>query len=612
MTDEWGIDPSYEDAYGRERRVSPGTVEALREAMGGPPSGEGPLVVRPGDRTEVGPAQVVLEDGTEMEVVSRLPEDIPFGYHRLVDDAGERRLIVGPGRCHLPDERAWGWAVQLYASRSRYSWGMGDLSDLDVLAGWSRRIGAGMMLVNPLLAVAPTEPREDSPYFPTSRRYLDPAYLRVEDVPGSELVGDRLVQAAVAGRALNEDPLVYRDEVWRLKREVLEMLWEITPRAAFEEWRQSCGDDLDTFAAWCVLADEHGPDWRTWPERFRDPSAPAVARFADEHADDLAFHQWLQWLCRQQLGHVSDQVTLVQDLPIGFDPGGADAWTWQDQLAFDVTTGAPPDEFNTLGQNWGLPPFVPHRLRSADYEPFIQTIRANLITEGGIRIDHVMGLFRLFWIPGGVSPADGAYVRYPSDDLLDIVALESHRAEGLVVGEDLGTVEPGVREELAERRMLSYRLLWFEEAEPETWPTSSMASVTTHDLSTIAGLWTGADLEEQRRLGLEPNVESTSRIRDRVASLCDVQASASVSEVVVAVHRRLAEAPSRLLCATLEDAALAERRPNIPGSDPRRPNWRLALPAPIEEVTEGDVTTAIADVLGRAVHGRGEAADAQT
>ena len=612
MIDEWGIQASYEDAYRQEKQVPPATIEALREAMGEPPQGDdGPLVVRPGDRADVGRGRIHLEDGGEMEVESRLPADVPLGYHTLVADSGERRLIVSPGRCHLPDERAWGWAVQLYATRSRYSWGMGDFADLDVLAGWSRRTGAGMMLVNPLEAVAPTEPRQPSPYFPTSRRFLDPIYLRVEDVPGSELLGDDLARAAAAGRALNDDPLVHRDQVWRLKQEMLERLWETTPRTAFEEWRRTQGDELDQFAVWSALATRHGPDWRSWPEEVRDPASSAVRAFGADHADVVDFHQWLQWLCRVQLGHVADHVTLVQDLPIGFDPSGADAWAWQEYLAFDVTVGAPPDEFNTLGQNWGLPPFVPHRLRAADYEPFVQTIRANLAGGGGLRIDHVMGLFRLFWIPPSASPADGAYVRYPSDDLLDIVALESHRAQGLVVGEDLGTVEPGVREGLADRRMLSYRLLWFEEAEPVRWPKSSMASVTTHDLATVAGLWNGADLEEQRRLELEPNVESTMRIRDRVASLPGVQETSSPTDVVLAVHRRLAESPSRLLCATLDDAAVVERRPNIPGADPNRANWRLALPIPLDDLMESDVALGIADILDRAVDPGKETDDAQ-
>ncbi len=599
--DAWGIEHTYEDAWRQTKRVPAPTIDLLREVIGEPVSG-GPTVIRSGTRAPVGPCRLVLEDGTALPVDSRLPPDIPLGYHRLEFDDETRRLIVSPGRCHLPDGRMWGWAAQLYSTRSRHSWGMGDLGDLSVLAGWSTRLGAEMMMVNPLMAVAPVSPRQASPYYPTSRLFLDPIYLRVEDIPGTELVADELARTAAAGRALNQDPLVHRDEVWRLKSELLERLWEIGPRGAFREWRSAQGSALDTFAAYCVLAEEHGGDWRRWPTGLRHPESPDVARVVHERADRVEYHQWLQWHCSRQLDEATGDLTLVQDLPVGFDPGGADAWVWQDVLAQGVSVGAPPDEFNRLGQVWGLPPFIPHRFRADGYEPFIQTIRSAMTTRGGLRIDHVMGLSRLFWVPDESSPADGAYVRYPQSDLLDIIALESCRARSLVVGEDLGTVEPGLRDELAARNILSYRLLWFEEAEPSSWPELSMASITTHDLPTVMGLWTGADLEEQRSLGLEPNVESIKRIRSSVAALHGVDEGSSPQDLVLAVHRRLARAPSRLLTATLEDATATRRRPNIPGSDPGRPNWCLALPRSIEDIVEGAIAPAVAGVLKRAVH----------
>ena len=215
------------------------------------------------------------------------------------------------------------------------------------------------------------------------------------------------------------------------------------------------------------------------------------------HTDRVRFHAWLQWLLEQQFREASGDLAVLQDLPIGVDGGGADAWAWQDTLVDGATVGAPPDIFNAQGQTWGSPPFAPWRLRAANYEPFVAAIRATMAGGGGIRIDHVMGLFRLWWIPKGGSPADGAYVRYPADDLLDIVALESHRARSVVVGEDLGTVEPGVREALAEHAVLSYRLLWFEQDDPTSWPALAMGAITTHDLPTITGLWTGIDLEDQ-------------------------------------------------------------------------------------------------------------------
>jgi 4-alpha-glucanotransferase len=294
---------------------------------------------------------------------------------------------------------------------------------------------------------------------------------------------------------------------------------------------------------------------------------------------------------------------VIQDLPIGVNPDGADAWAWQDVLAEGASVGAPPDEFNSQGQDWGLPPFVPWRLREAGYQPLIDTIRATIASAGGLRVDHVMGLFRLWWIPAGAGPTDGGYVRYPADELLDIVALESHRAQAPVVGEDLGTVEDGVREAMAERRMLSYKVLWFESDDPATWPAASMAAVTTHDLPTVVGLWTGTDLDEQARLGLQPNDASTREIHDRVAAACGLDDDAGPDEVVRATHELLARSPSVLLTATLDDAMAEPERPNMPGADQDRDNWSLALPIPLEDLPDQPLARDVATTLRRAVAG---------
>lgn len=595
------IETTYTDAFGEEHAVPEATLVALREAMG-EPTGAGPLVLHPGEAPQVGPAEVVLEDGPRLEVTDSLPPDLPFGYHRILREEEEQDLIVSPGRCFLPEGlRRWGWAVQLYAARSSRSWGMGDLADLRLIGERVARKGGGMVLVNPLLAVAPTPPQSPSPYFPSSRRFLNPIYLRVEDVPGVMAAGELLGEAATAGRALNHRDLIDRDTVWRLKSAVLESVWQAAPPSGdFEVWRRRQGASLEVFAAWCVLAEEHGPDWSGWPASLSRP-ATAVPRIRVEKPDRLMYHQWLQWLCRRQLCDASTSTMLMQDLPIGIDPGGADAWAWQDLMALGVSIGAPPDEFNTRGQNWGLPPFIPHRLRRAGYAPFVETIRANLLSGGGMRIDHVMGLFRQFWIPPGADPREGAYVRFPSRELLDIVALESVRAQAVVVGEDLGTVEDGVREELAERRMLSYRLLWFEPDNPRSWPELSMASVSTHDLPTVAGLWTGADLQEQKDFDLAPNEESTEKIRSQVAQLTRLHELSPLEEVVSAVHRRLGEAPSHLLCATLEDLALTDRRPNMPGADDDRPNWSIALPRSLEDLLSDPLADELATIFNGAM-----------
>lgn len=609
-TDAWGIDDGFEDARGAWRETSRETREAIVHAMGGgassTSSGGRPrtFVVRAGERVPLeGPAELVLEDGAHRRVDRQLPADVPLGYHELrpLTDGRPTRLIVSPGRCHLPPERrAWGWAIQLYAARSTRSWGIGDLADLRRLSTWSASLGARFVLVNPLHAVAPVVPQQSSPYYPTSRRFRNILYLRVEEVPGAGAADLDLESLAAAGRALNQDRRIDRDRVLRLKLDALERLWaRFDGDSAFDRYRAEQGPPLETFATFCVLAERHGGGWPAWPAEYRRPDAPAVARFAAEHAGRVSFHAWLQWLLDVQLARASTAVWMMQDLPIGVDPGGADAWAWQDVLAPGVSVGAPPDRYSAAGQDWGLPPFVPHRLVEAGYEPFIETIRATLRHAGGLRVDHVMGLFRLFWIPRGFTPAQGAYVRYPARELLLILALESVRAGAVVVGEDLGTVEKGVREQLAEHAVLSYRLVWFESDAPRSYPTLALAAVTTHDLPTVSGLWTGADLEAQRSIGLEPNEEGFGEMRARVASMTGLAGDAAPPEVVEATHRVLARAPSMLISATLDDALGVVERPNMPGTTDTWPNWSLALPAPLETLEQSRLARAIAAALSR-------------
>jgi 4-alpha-glucanotransferase len=605
--DRWGIQRFWTDAYDQPQVVAEDTLQALRRAIGEPPPGLeacGPVVTRPGRDLGLGPVEVTCENGDTRRVDGALPDDFPLGYHRLRTAEGhDRLLVVSPGRCWLPEGwRAWGWTAQLYAIRSRDSWGIGDLADLRAVREWAQELGAGFLLVNPLHAVAPTLPQEDSPYLPATRRYRNPLYLRVEEVPGAERVD--LSDLAGSGRALDDERLIDRDRVWRLKREALERIFAAggSDDVRFRGWRSAQGRSLEVFATWCSLAEEHGPNWLEWPDSLRDPHADAVAAFAEQHAHRVAFHCWLQWLLDEQLHAASGDLTVIQDLPIGVAGGGADAWAWQDTMATGVKVGAPPDAFNPLGQDWGSPPLTPWRLRRAEYRPFIESIRATMAGAGGLRIDHVMGLFRLWWVPEGAHPADGAYVRYPSDDLLDIVALESHRARSVVVGEDLGTVEPGVRETLADRDMLSYRLLWFEQADPADWPVKALAAITTHDLPTVAGLWAGSDVEEQRHYSDAPaeELEAHSRaLRDRLQGGTGASPDATTDEVVRAAHRLLARAPCALLAATLDDAVAEERRPNIPGVV-ERDNWSLSLPVTVEDLPGHPTAGAVADILREA------------
>ncbi len=577
-------------------------VATAMEAEGRPPrQGDSPVrVVRAGHPAGVGgPYELTLEDGTTLRGEGRLPSDLPLGYHDL-DVPGRAeplRLIVSPGRCHLaPGMRAWGWAVQLYALRSGASWGMGDLADLADLGRWSAGLGAGMLLVNPLHAARPEEP---SPYFPSSRCWRNPLYLRVEEVPG--MAGHpRLAELARAGRALNGERRIDRGAVWSLKRQALEWAWErFGDSDDFAKWRCSQGEALSGYARFAALAESRPGPWPSWPEPLRHPGGPGVEAALAGREREVGFHAWLQWLLDGQLARAGEEVGLVSDLAIGVDPEGADAWVWQDALALGVRVGAPPDDFNVEGQDWGLPPLNPWKLRQQRFEPFIQTVRAGLAHAGGLRVDHVMGLFRLWWIPPGAGPAEGAYVRYPHRELLDILALESVRAGAYVIGEDLGTVEPAVRQELARRRVLSYRLMWFEPEPPgPTWPARALAAVTTHDLPTVAGLWTGKDLEEQRALGLPVDPGAAAAMRDKVAAWLEVGPEAPVQEVVAGVHRLLAKAPSALVAATMEDALAVPDRPNIPATTgAHRPNWSLALPSTLEEIKAHPLVAEVAEAL---------------
>jgi 4-alpha-glucanotransferase len=609
--DAWGIEDGYIDTRGAWHATRPETRAALRGAMDAegdaPPPGKEILVVRRGGTLPDvgGPAELTLEDGATLRVDGSLPPDLPLGYHELrpLDGRPGPWLVVAPSRCHLPEGlRTWGWAVQLYALRSRASWGIGDLGDLRRLAEWSAvALRAGALLLNPLHAPLPLAPPEASPYFPSSRRYRNPLYIRVEDVPGAAEARVDLEALAAQGRARGAERRIDRATVFRLKMAALEHLWArgAGDAPAFARYRREEGPALEEFAVFCALAERHGTGWRRWPPEHRHPGAPAVARFAADQAGRVAFHAWLQWLLDGQLARAGRALRLVTDLAIGFDGEGADAWAWQDVLAPTVTVGAPPDDFAVEGQDWGFPPFTPHRLRARRYRPLVETLRANLRHAGGLRIDHVMGLFRLFWIPPAAPAAMGAYVRYPADEILAILALESERAGALIVGEDLGTVAPGVRERLAAERVLSTRVLWFEPGPPATYPALSLATVTTHDLPTVTGLWTGRDLAEQAAVGLRPSTEASAALRARLRELTGLPDDALPGDVVLGAHRCLAEAPSVLVTATLEDALGVAERPNIPGTTgDRRPNWSLALPRLVEEIEDDARVRALAAILG--------------
>ncbi len=652
-TDQWGIDDGYWDIAGQWHPTSAATHRAIRQAMGDcsiPADGlagasardgstdlrrpsekttepsassdraaartldsatcPGLRVVWQGQSIEVPRGTLVLEDGSPLMISGVLPPDVPCGYHQFLAEGDEQAslLIVAPGACPLPRERMWGWSAQLYAVRSRTSWGYGDFADLKRLGRWAKANGAGMLMLNPLTAAAPVTPIEASPYFPSSRQFLSPLYLRIENVPGAELLGDQLELAAAAGKSLNSRRRIDRDAVFRLKMDSLQQInqrWFAASdesdrfaeqRCRFEAYCRQQGRPLETFAVYCALAERFGSDWRRWPTEYRRPQSAAVARFAADARDRVRFHQWVQWLAEEQLAEAGREIALVHDLPIGVDPGGADAWCWQDLLAEGCTIGAPPDAFNLEGQNWALPPFVPQKLRAAQYAPLRQTLAALMRRGGGLRIDHVMGLFRLFWIPNGVPAAEGAYVRYRHEEMLALVALEAQRAGAFVVGEDLGTVEPHVRQWLAQTGMLSFRLLYFEPHGPESYPPNAMAAVTTHDLPTLAGVWLGPSAPSAD-VPAYPTTGQHAALRARLQELLSLSGDEPVDQVIAAVYRRLGAAPSLLLLASLDDALAVRDQPNVPGTTDQWPNWSLALPGGIDAVEQSALARAIAAAL---------------
>ena len=594
LAGRYGVLTSYDDWAGRPKQVPEATVRAVLDAMGafdGPPSDEAPLTV--------------VREGT--------PEarGLPVGEHDRGDGG---TLLVAPRACPQPP-RTWGWMAQLYAVRSRDSWGLGDLADLARLCEWSaREAGAGFVLVNPLHAATPGLPQEDSPYFPASRRSLNPIYLAVEEVP--ELArADPDTRAEVLrlgreARALNAAERIDRDAVYRLKTAALELLFPYARQDAVEEYRRRAGRGLDDFATWCALDELYVGTFQRWPEPMRRAGTSHVVTLATEVVPDrVAFHTWLQALCAEQLERAQRRardagmpVGLVLDLAVGVDPGGADAWAQQDVLAHGMTVGAPPDSFNQKGQDWRLPPWRPDRLRATGYAPFREMVRAVLAHAGGIRIDHAMGLFRLFWVPDGMSPADGTYVRYPADDLLGILVYECHRAGAVAVAEDLGTVEPGVPETLRENGILGSAVLWFEDGGVESYPEKAFTSVTTHDLPTARGFWTDEALKVQEELGLlgrpvEDQRADNDAQRAHVTKLLQgerlVGPDPSVDELVVAMHEFVARTPSLMVAVALGDAVGDPRQPNMPGTKDEYPNWRLPLPVALEDLAVTDVVDAV-------------------
>jgi 4-alpha-glucanotransferase len=582
------------------------------------------------------------------EATFEVPDDLPLGYHRLHARSQERtadaRLAVTPARLALPGHLAqtpgWGLAAQLYSVHSTDSWATGDLTDLTDLSVWAATAhAADFVLVNPLHAVAPTEPMAPSPYLPVTRRFANPLYLRPERVP--EWLGlrrgirkqfeERRDQLA---KATKRSGTVERDAGWRLKRAALEAVHAVERSAgrehAYRWFVTQAGRSLEDYARWCALAEVHGPDWRAWPEEFHDPDGPAVAAFAREHDWQVDFHCWVQWLLSEQLDDTQATARrhgmalgIMHDLAVGVDAGGVDAWRLQGVYAGSMVVGAPPDAYSQTGQSWGQPPWRPDALAEAGFEPFREIVAGVLAHSGGVRMDHVAGLFRLWWVPQGRPALEGTYVRYDHEALVGILCLEAQRAGAVVVGEDVGTVQQSVRDYLASRGVLGTSILWFERdyfgdgrpIAPQDWRELCLGSVTTHDLPPSLSYLAGDHVLLRERLGLltrpvEEELTATRAERELwLTALRDrglVGDDPSDDDLVFALHRFLAQTPARLRCLSLADAVGDRRTQNQPGSIDEYPNWRVALtdssgrPVPLEKVfTSERAARLIAAVRGR-------------
>ena len=569
--------------------------------------------------------------------------DLPLGYHRLRAVVNDGSTVatsvcaVTPAACYRPPGlrhgRAFGAAIQLYGVRSERNWGIGDFTDLADLVHALGARGAGIVGVNPLHALFPHNPSHASPYSPSSRLFANTLYLDVEAI--DDYAASDAARALVASvpfqdrlRALRDTALVDHAGVAAAKGEVLELVYQTfrerrrsdaSHAAAFDAFVRDGGEPLRLHALFEALQEHlHADDparwgWPAWPERYRDPRSPDVGRFAREHAGRVDYYAWLQWQADRQRAAVAARasdaglaVGLYTDLAVSIDRGGAESWAHQELYAAGASVGAPPDAFNTEGQDWGLPPIVPSRLVAAGYAPFLATLRANMRHAGALRIDHVMGLMRLFWVPPGGKPVDGAYVAYPFTELLSLLALESVRHRCLVIGEDLGTVPDEVRAALAAHDVLSYRVLLFERdadgefKPPASYPEAALATASTHDLPALAGWWEGADIDTRAGLGLmtpaERDRERWQRGEDRARLLralrdaglwSDAAADAAPSltpPLANAIVSFLASTPCALAVFQLEDLLLVREQANLPGTIDEHPNWRRKLPEDVDRV----------------------------
>ncbi|WP_144791054.1 4-alpha-glucanotransferase [Kocuria palustris] len=621
------------------------------------PSGASPVVevVVDGEpRTlepEAGGAETREIDGRRIDRLSyRVPADLAPEWYELRASAPEVdhgvpteiELAVTPERLsttdRLLDKRRWGWAVQLYSVASDRTWGVGDVNDLGGLAAIGGEQGADYVLVNPLHASEPVPPIEPSPYLPVTRRFFNPLYLRIADIP--EMVYLRPGDAEIVStldviqrrRILDVDD-VERDEVHSAKLKALELLYTVRRSAQRQQQLRrfvaESGQQLQDFALWCAIREEIGPDSPLWEDEAAGPEAPYAVEARTRLEGRIHFHIWLQWLLDEQLAgaqHAAKaagmSIGVMHDLAVGVSKDGADAWSLNRSLARGVSVGAPADMYNQQGQDWSQPPWHPFRLAESGYRPWREMLRSIFRHAGGIRVDHIMGLFRLWWIPEGNAASDGAYVSYDHEAMLGILALEAQRADVVVVGEDLGTVEPWVRDELSARGVLGTSVLWFETEgegpkDPRDYRVETMASVGTHDFPPTAGYLQGVQVDLRDELDLlerpveQERAEAQASVRrwlDAVAEEGLLPEDADEQHTVEALHAYLGLAPSLLHCVQLVDAVGERRVQNQPGtSGEQHPNWRIPLAdgdgrrVLLEDLQSSERARSLSQVMNRAL-----------
>lgn len=656
-----GITDTYLDAYGHERSIAKETRQKLQKLLGAADAADAPLppvkVFRHGQSASL-PVQGegdyqwtfayerggLIEGETAGGAPLTLPEALPLGYHQLTLMQGERqwqcRVIVAPERGYEPEaltqgKRWWGVTAQLYTLRSPDNWGIGDFGDLKMLLEQVARRGGAFVGVNPLHALYPAAPDAASPYSPSSRHWLNVVYIDVNQVDDFRQSAEaqrwwksdktqRTLSAARASRWVDY-PAVTGLKLIALRHafRFFQQRYQLDPRRlAFQQFLRDGGDSLERQATYDALQAElqqqgcSGLDWRDWPADYQNAAGDAVARFRQVAVEGIAFYCWLQWLAHEQLAECFSHskqlgmpIGLYRDLAVGEAAGGVATWGDRQLYCLDATLGAPPDALGPQGQDWQLTPMRPRQLQLRGYQPFIDIIRRNMAHCGALRIDHVMGLLRLWWIPCGETADKGAYVSYPLDDLLAIVALESQRQRCLVVGEDLGTVPEEIVGKLRDGGIYSYKVLFFEKDRqnrfrpPEAYPRASLAAITTHDLATLRGYWLNVDLTLGKDLGLYPDPEALQQLikeRERAKQgLLDalhqqgllpqrVGRNAALTTMSAqlsrGVQRYMADSASALLGLQIEDWLDMATPVNVPGTNREYPNWRRKLSRTLDSI----------------------------